>query len=305
MQNQTPTTVIDGKSISNELINRIADNVTQLKKRNITPGLAVVLVGNDAASQVYVRNKVIKSEFVGLHSVEIRLPENIDEETVIKHIDELNADNAINGILVQLPLPKGLNEDRVINRIHHEKDVDGFHIINVGKLSKGKECIVPCTPLGSLILLKQIFPNLSGKVAAVVGRSNIVGKPMYNLLLQNNCTILSVHSHTQNPQQICKQADIVVAAVGKSKLIKKSWLNPGAVVIDVGINADISAEGKRKLSGDVDYDEVFSTVQAITPVPGGVGPMTIACLLFNCLHCTYRSNGLDMSELEGIISQLL
>lgn len=277
-------TLIDGKKIADDLLAQVAQDVQTFKKQHdITPALAVVLVGEDPASQVYVRNKIAKAEASGIRSIEHRLSEDTTQAELESLIDNLNADADVHGILVQLPLPKHLDEDIVINRIAAEKDVDGFHPDNVAALAIGSPKIVPCTPQGCMMMLEQTLgEDLSGKHAVVIGRSNIVGKPMAALLLQANCTVTIVHSRTQNIAELCRQADIIVAAVGVAQLVKADWVKPGAAVIDVGINV-IYPDGKRKLVGDVDFADVETVAGAITPVPGGVGPMTIANLLKNTL----------------------
>jgi methylenetetrahydrofolate dehydrogenase (NADP+) / methenyltetrahydrofolate cyclohydrolase len=277
------TVIIDGKTLADEIVQNVAQEVSAFKLKNkVTPGLAVVLVGGDPASGVYVRNKIKRTEQAGFRSIAHYLPTATTQQQLDELIDQLNQDNSIHGILVQLPLPAHLSESRVIEAISPAKDVDGFHPENVGKLVTGQQALVPCTPLGCMIMLKRHIADLSGKHAVVIGRSNIVGKPIANLLLQSDCTVTVVHSRTQNIEEICRSADILVAAVGQPLMIKENWIKLGAVVIDVGINQTSSA-GKRKLVGDVDYDAVFSKVSAITPVPGGVGPMTIACLMQNTL----------------------
>jgi methylenetetrahydrofolate dehydrogenase (NADP+)/methenyltetrahydrofolate cyclohydrolase len=274
---------IDGKALADEIVQNVAKEVSVFKlKHQITPGLAVVLVGEDPASAVYVRNKIKRTEQAGLKSIEHYLPADTTQEVLDDLIDTLNSDESVHGILVQLPLPSHLSERRVLEEISPLKDVDGFHPENVGKLSTGQQSLIPCTPLGCMIMLERQMGDLSGKKAVVVGRSNIVGKPMASLLLKANCTVTIVHSRTKDIEATCAEADILIAAVGQPKLITESWIKPGAVVIDVGINA-IDIDGKRKLVGDVDYDSVLSKVSAITPVPGGVGPMTIACLMQNTL----------------------
>ncbi|MCB5160743.1 bifunctional methylenetetrahydrofolate dehydrogenase/methenyltetrahydrofolate cyclohydrolase FolD [Marinomonas algarum] len=274
---------IDGKALADEIVQSVADKVTLFKQKHaITPGLAVVLVGDDPASGVYVRNKIKRSEQAGLRSIEHRLSAEVSQAELDALIDALNQDSSVHGILVQLPLPSHLSDKKVIESISPAKDVDGFHPTNVGRLVTGEADLIPCTPLGCMMMLERQFVDLSGKHAVVIGRSNIVGKPMASLLLQANCTVTVVHSRTQNIEALCREADILVAAVGKPLFVKESWVKPGAVVIDVGINA-IDKEVKRKLVGDVDYDAVFPHVSAITPVPGGVGPMTIACLMQNTL----------------------
>ena len=283
--------LIDGKQVSQQVIDEVAHEVTAfVSEYGFAPGLAVVLVGEDPASQVYVRNKVKRAEEVGMNSIEHKLPIDCSQDTLNKLIDELNANPAVHGILVQLPLPEHLNEEEVIEAISPEKDVDGFHPLNVGALACGEATLVPCTPLGCMIMLKRQCGDLSGKNAVVIGRSNIVGKPMAALLLQANCTVTIVHSRTQNIEAICAQADIVVAAIGRPEFVDASWIKPGAIVIDVGINA-IEREGRRKLVGDVDFAAVEPIAEAITPVPGGVGPMTIACLMKNTLTAANALEG--------------
>lgn len=282
------THVIDGKELSNKVLAEVASEVDRIRTlHGIVPTLAVVLVGEDPASQVYVRNKIKRAEEVGMGSVSHRIDAECTQNDLNNLIDSLNTDPHIHGILVQLPLPKHLNEDEVIASINPAKDVDGFHPLNVGSLVAGRESLVPCTPQGCMIMLRQVHPNLSGKSAVVVGRSNIVGKPMAALLLQENCTVTIAHSRTQDIEAVCRNADIVVAAAGRAKLINSDWIKPGATVIDVGINA-IEMDGKRKLMGDVDFESVAPIADAISPVPGGVGPMTIACLLLNTTRAAKR-----------------
>lgn len=276
--------LIDGKAIAFQMLDEVKTEVTQLNALGIVPCLAVVLVGDDPASHVYVKNKVEKANLVGIRSLEFRFDTNLDEQTLLEKIDALNADPLVHGILVQLPLPSQMNESRILERIEPKKDVDGFHSENVGGLSQGRDVLTPCTPTGCIRLLKDtIGQDLSGLHAVVIGRSNIVGKPMAALLLKENCTVTVVHSHTRNIQQVCQQADIIVAAIGRAKMIDDSYLAEGAVVIDVGINR-ITENGKSRLVGDVDFDQVLSKVSAITPVPGGVGPMTIAYLMKNTVQ---------------------
>jgi len=285
---------IDGKQLADEIVEEVSKEVADFTaKYNVVPGLAVVLVGADPASSVYVRNKVKRATQAGLNSIEHYLPADVDQETLDDLIVSLNQDDSVHGILVQLPLPSHLSESRIIEAIAPEKDVDGFHPINVGKLSTGQQSLIPCTPLGCMIMLERQLGDLSGKKAVVVGRSNIVGKPMANLLLKANCTVTVVHSRTKDIEATCAEADILIAAVGQPKLITESWVKSGAVVIDVGINA-IDTDGKRKLVGDVDYDSVFQKVSAITPVPGGVGPMTIACLMKNTLTAAQHQLGVSL-----------
>ena len=288
--------IIDGKAFSQTLREKIKDHVTVIKESaNITPGLAVVLVGENPASQVYVKNKGIQTKNAGMNSFEHRLEEDVSEKVLLDLIEQLNQDPTVHGILCQLPLPKHLNENLVINSIDPNKDVDGFHISNVGLLNTGQKSMVPCTPLGCLMLLREYVGDLSGKKATVIGRSNIVGKPMFNLLLRENCTVTVVHSRTKNIEEICKSSDILVAAVGRPKFVKGHWVKSGAVIIDVGINrVSITENGieKSKLVGDVDFEATKDTALAITPVPGGVGPMTIACLLANTLVACCRTHNL-------------
>lgn len=293
--------IIDGKAFAADVRGKVAEKVAELKEgHGITPGLAVVLVGEDPASQVYVRSKGKQTIEVGMNSYEHKLDASTSEEDLLALIDKLNNDPAVNGILVQLPLPDHLNEDLVINSIDPAKDVDGFHISNVGLLATGQKAMVPCTPLGCLMLLRDHFGSLSGKDAVVIGRSNIVGKPMAQLLLRDSCTVTIAHSRTKDIEEVVKRADIVVAAVGRPEMVTGDWIKPGAVIIDVGINRLPPAEegAKGKLVGDVDFASASEVAGAITPVPGGVGPMTIACLLANTLTATCRANGLP--EPEGL-----
>ncbi len=290
--------VIDGKAFAAKVRAQVADQVAKLKEENgITPGLAVVLVGEDPASQVYVRSKGKMTVEVGMNSYEHKLDAETAEEDLLALIDKLNNDPAVHGILVQLPLPKHLNEDLVINSIDPAKDVDGFHISNVGLLGTGQKSMVPCTPLGCLMMLRDYHGSLSGMDAVVIGRSNIVGKPMAQLLLGDSCTVTIAHSRTKDLPDVVRRADIVVAAVGRPEMVPGDWIKEGATVIDVGINR-IERDGKKKLVGDVDYASAAERAGAITPVPGGVGPMTIACLLANTLTAACRANGLP--EPEGL-----
>ncbi|WP_050603176.1 bifunctional methylenetetrahydrofolate dehydrogenase/methenyltetrahydrofolate cyclohydrolase FolD [Ruegeria sp. 6PALISEP08] len=290
--------VIDGKAFAAKVRGQVADQVAKLKEENgITPGLAVVLVGEDPASQVYVRSKGKMTVEVGMNSYEHKLDVETSEEDLLALIDKLNNAPAVHGILVQLPLPKHLNEDLVINSIDPAKDVDGFHISNVGLLGTGQKSMVPCTPLGCLMMLRDHNGSLSGMDAVVIGRSNIVGKPMAQLLLGDSCTVTIAHSRTKDLPDVVRRADIVVAAVGRPEMVPGDWIKEGATVIDVGINR-IERDGKNKLVGDVDYASAAERAGAITPVPGGVGPMTIACLLANTLTACCRSNGLP--EPEGL-----
>ncbi|MFK7853455.1 MAG: bifunctional methylenetetrahydrofolate dehydrogenase/methenyltetrahydrofolate cyclohydrolase FolD [Granulosicoccus sp.] len=286
-------TIIDGKATAQSLRDELAETVAQLKiDHDLTPGLAVVLVGEDPASQVYVRNKAKQTVEVGMQSFEHRLDVDTDESTLLALIDKLNNDDAVHGILVQLPLPKHIDEAKVINSVSHDKDVDGFHLVNVGRLNTDGGGVVPCTPLGCLMMLKSQLGDLSGLNAVIVGRSNIVGKPMAALLLQANCTVTIAHSRTQDLQGICSRADILVAAVGRPEMVPGSWVKPGATVIDVGINR-IEVDGKNRLVGDVDYESCSAVAGAITPVPGGVGPMTIACLLHNTVQQAKRQRAIS------------
>ncbi|WP_170473680.1 bifunctional methylenetetrahydrofolate dehydrogenase/methenyltetrahydrofolate cyclohydrolase FolD [Ruegeria arenilitoris] len=290
--------VIDGKAFAARVRAQVADQVARLKEENgIIPGLAVVLVGEDPASQVYVRSKGKQTVEVGMNSYEHKLDADTSEEDLLTLIDKLNKDPAVHGILVQLPLPKHLNEDLVINSIDPAKDVDGFHISNVGLLGTGQKSMVPCTPLGCLMMLRDYHGSLSGMNAVVIGRSNIVGKPMAQLLLGDSCTVTIAHSRTKDLPDVVRRADIVVAAVGRLEMVPGDWIKEGATVIDVGINR-IERDGKNKLVGDVDYASAVERAGAITPVPGGVGPMTIACLLANTLTACCRANGLP--EPEGL-----
>ncbi|MEY8097049.1 bifunctional methylenetetrahydrofolate dehydrogenase/methenyltetrahydrofolate cyclohydrolase FolD [Falsihalocynthiibacter sp. S25ZX9] len=295
-------TLIDGKAFAAKVRQKVATHVTRLRDENgITPGLAVVLVGEDAASQVYVRAKGKMTTEVGMNSFEHKLEADTSEGDLLALIAKLNADPSVNGILVQLPLPAHLNEDLVVNSIDPAKDVDGFHISNVGRLGTGQKSMVPCTPLGCLMMLREFHGTLSGLNAVVIGRSNIVGKPMASLLLGDSCTVTIAHSRTKDLPSVVRAADIVVAAVGRPAMVTGDWIKKGATVIDVGINripAPEKGEGKTRLVGDVDFASVKEVAGAITPVPGGVGPMTIACLLANTLTATCRANGL--AEPEGL-----
>ena len=291
--------IIDGKAFAATVREKVAGHVARLKKdHGITPGLAVVLVGEDPASQVYVRSKGKQTLEVGMKSVEHKLDADTSQEKLLEVIDRLNRDPDIHGILVQLPLPKHLDEDLVINTINPAKDVDGFHISNVGLLSTGQKSMVPCTPLGCLMMLRAHHGSLSGMDAVVIGRSNIVGKPMAQLLLGDSCTVTIAHSRTKDLAAVVKRADIVVAAVGRPKMVPGDWIKPGATVIDVGINRIDKPDGGTRLVGDVDFDSCVAVAGAITPVPGGVGPMTIACLLANTVTACCRANGL--AEPEGL-----
>lgn len=290
--------IIDGKAFAASVREKVTGHVNRLKEENgITPGLAVVLVGEDPASQVYVRSKGKQTVEVGMNSFEHKLDVDTPETELLALIDKLNNDRDVHGILVQLPLPDHMNADKVINAIAPEKDVDGFHISNVGLLGTGQKSMVPCTPLGSLMMLRDHLGSLSGKDAVVIGRSNIVGKPMAQLLLGESCTVTIAHSRTKDLPDVVRRADIVIAAVGRPEMVPGDWIKPGATVIDVGINR-IERGGKNILVGDVDFASAKDVAGAITPVPGGVGPMTIACLLANTVTACCRANGL--SEPEGL-----
>jgi len=281
--------IIDGKAFAAQLRARVAEGVAQAKTQHgFTPGLAVVLVGDDPASEVYVRNKKKMTVEVGMHSFDYHLPVSSTRAEILAKVQELNANPDVDGILVQLPLPRKEDENIVIDAIDPAKDVDGFHVINTGLLATGQDGLVPCTPLGCLMLLKDRLGDLAGKHAVVIGRSNIVGKPMAALLLNESCTVTTVHSKTKEIEAITCQADILVAAVGRANMVKAGWVKPGATVIDVGINR--GEDGK--LVGDVDFDAVKEVAGAITPVPGGVGPMTIACLLHNTLKAACARRGM-------------
>ncbi|MDA0780923.1 MAG: bifunctional methylenetetrahydrofolate dehydrogenase/methenyltetrahydrofolate cyclohydrolase FolD [Rickettsiales bacterium] len=283
--------IIDGKVFAQEIRSQVQKQVSQLKEQhNITPGLAVILVGEDPASQVYVRNKGKQTVEVGMNSFEFKLPSSVSQEELVKKIEELNKDPKVNGILVQLPLPSHIEENAVINSIDPAKDVDGFHVINAGRLATGQDATVPCTPLGCILMLKDTLGDLTGLHAVIIGRSNIVGKPMARLLLKENCTVTMTHSRTKDLEAECRKADIVVAAVGVEGIVRGEWIKPGATVIDVGINRVEASDGKYKLVGDVNFNEVSKVAAYITPVPGGVGPMTIACLLRNTLEVTLKQN---------------
>jgi methylenetetrahydrofolate dehydrogenase (NADP+) / methenyltetrahydrofolate cyclohydrolase len=277
--------IIDGKKVAADLRSQLKKTVDELKsKYNTVPGLTVILVGEDAPSKIYVKNKEKSAIEVGLNSEVIKYPADLEEKTLLEKIRELNDDEKVSGILVQLPLPRHIDKRKVIETIAHEKDVDGFHPMNVGNLSSGYDSSIPCTPFGCSLLIKQVEKNLSGKHAVVIGRSNLNGKPMTQLLLKENCTVTITHSRTKDLKKECLRADIIIAAVGIPKLVKGDWVKKGAIVIDVGINKTDTG-----LVGDVDFDEVFKVAKAITPVPGGVGPMTIACLLNNTVECFKKS----------------
>ena len=293
--------IIDGKAFATEVRARVAQQVAAMKADHaITPGLAVVLVGEDPASQIYVRSKGEKTREVGMNSFEYKLPAEVPEAELYALIDRLNADPAVHGILCQFPVPKHLSERDIIARISPEKDVDGLSVINAGRLATGQKAMVSCTPLGCLMMLRAERGSLSGLDAVVIGRSNLVGKPMGQLLLRDSCTVTMTHSRTRDLAGVVRRADIVVAAVGVPEMVKGDWIKPGATVIDVGMNRLPPDEvgGKGRLVGDVDFAAAAAVAGAITPVPGGVGPMTIACLLANTLTATCRANGL--AEPEGL-----
>lgn len=284
---------IDGKAIAAKVRADVAADVARLKAQHgFVPGLAVVLVGEDPASKVYVRNKAEQTVEVGMQSFEYKLDENTSEQALLDLVAKLNADPAVNGILVQMPVPKHIDANKVLELIDPLKDVDGFHPMNVGRLSIGERALAPCTPVGSIILAKSVKHDLSGLDAVVVGRSNIVGKPMAQLLLRENCTVTIAHSRTKDLPEVVRRADLVVAAIGKPEFVKGDWIKPGAIVIDVGINRVPKDDGKTKLVGDVDYASAAKVASAITPVPGGVGPMTIACLLKNTVEAALMQRGL-------------
>ena len=293
--------IIDGKQHAINLRERIriaTDNL--ISEYGITPGLAVVLVGNDPASEIYVRNKGIQTKEAGMESLEFRLTEDTSEENLLKKVKDLNENESVNGILVQFPVPNHMSQQRIIETILPSKDVDGLHPVNAGYLASGLKGMVPCTPQGSALLIKETLGDLSGLHAVVVGRSNLVGKPIAQLLLKENCTVTVCHSRTKNLKEVCLSADILVAAVGIPELVKGDWVSPGTTIIDVGINrldAPEKGPGKTKLVGDVDYDGAIKNATSITPVPGGVGPMTIACLLLNTLIATCEQNNIEFSKL--------
>ncbi len=292
-------TTIDGKAIAGELRGRIAGEVARLKTAHgITPGLAVVLVGKNPASEVYVRNKSKAVTDAGMISIDRHLPESVSEAELLALIDALNNDPAVNGILVQLPLPPQIDSQKVIAAIDPDKDVDGFHPLNVGRLGSGLPALVPCTPLGCVILAKKAKASLAGLEAVVIGRSNIVGKPVAQLLLAENATVTIAHSRTRDLAAVCRRADVLIAAIGKPEFVRADWIKPGATVIDVGINRVDAGSGKTKIVGDVAYAEASTVAGAITPVPGGVGPMTIACLILNTLRATCAQNGLPAPKLD-------
>ncbi len=289
--------VIDGKQFAADLRGRIAIAIAGLKsEHDLVPGLAVVLVGEDPASQVYVRNKAKQTVEVGMKSVEHKLDAATSEADVLAVVEQLNNDPTIHGILVQLPLPDHIDANKVINSINPDKDVDGFHVINTGRLATGQDSLVPCTPVGSIMLAKDALGSLSGLEAVVIGRSNIVGKPVAQLLLQENCTVTIAHSRTKDLPAVVRRADLVIAAVGRAEMVKGDWLKPGACVIDVGINR-IERDGKTRIVGDCDYEDCAKVAGSITPVPGGVGPMTIACLLHNTVRAACAIRGIPVPQM--------
>jgi methylenetetrahydrofolate dehydrogenase (NADP+)/methenyltetrahydrofolate cyclohydrolase len=293
--------IIDGKAYAEGLRARITRAVSSLSPQGVMPGLAVVIVGEDPASQLYVKNKARQTVEVGMRSFEHKLPASINEAELLALVAQLNADPAVDGILVQLPLPKQIDAQKVIEAIDPAKDVDGFHPINAGKLMTGVPGLVSCTPLGCLLLARSVRRDLAGLDAVVVGRSNIVGKPMAQLLIAQSCTVTVAHSRTKDLAEVCRRADILVAAVGRPEMVRGDWVKPGAIVIDVGINRvpnPAAGEGKTKVVGDVAYDEAARVASAITPVPGGVGPMTIACLLRNTLEAACLRRGIPMPAVD-------
>ena len=291
--------IIDGKARAAALRARVAEAAARLREEHeLVPGLAAVLVGEDPASQVYVRNKNRQTVEAGMNSLGRTLPAETSERALLDVVEELNADPSVHGILVQLPLPDHVRASAVIDSIDPDKDVDGFHLQNVGRLATGREGLVPCTPLGCMMLLEDSLDDLTGREAVIVGRSNIVGKPMAQLLLGANCTVTVAHSRTRNLPDVCRRADILIAAVGRARMIGGDWIKPGATVIDVGINrVPGDEEGRTRLVGDVDFEAAVKVAGAITPVPGGVGPMTIACLLRNTLVAACRQNGLEAPDI--------
>jgi methylenetetrahydrofolate dehydrogenase (NADP+)/methenyltetrahydrofolate cyclohydrolase len=292
--------IIDGKARADALRAQVADATRLLgQKHGLVPGLAVVLVGENPASQVYVRNKAKMTVEAGMHSVEHRLPETTSEGELLALVAGLNADPAIHGILVQLPLPKQIDAQKVLSAIDPAKDVDGFHPMNAGRLATGLPALAPCTPVGCIILAKSVHASLEGMEAVVIGRSNIVGKPLLQLLLNENATVTVAHSRTRNLPEVCRRGDLVFAAVGRAQFVRGDWIKPGATVIDVGINRIPRDDGKSRIVGDVAYDEAAAVAGAITPVPGGVGPMTIACLLLNTVRAACALSGVPTPEIEG------
>ncbi len=290
--------IIDGKALAAEVRAKVAQAVAGLRvAHGLAPGLAVVLVGENPASQVYVRSKKKQTVETGMVSIDHTLPAETTEAELLALVDRLNADPKVHGILVQLPLPDQIDADKVLERVDPAKDVDGFHPMNAGRLSTGQPALVPCTPVGSVMLAKRAHADLTGFDAVIIGRSNIVGKPVAQLLLRENCTVTIAHSRTRDLPGVTRRADVVIAAVGRPQMVKGDWIKPGATVIDVGINRIETGEGKSRLVGDVDFDEAVRVAGAITPVPGGVGPMTIACLLRNTVQAACAIEGVDMPEI--------
>jgi methylenetetrahydrofolate dehydrogenase (NADP+)/methenyltetrahydrofolate cyclohydrolase len=285
--------IIDGKALATKVRNEVSKAVLELNKEGITPGLATVIVGNDPASTVYVKNKGKFAKEVGIKSLQYSLSESVSQEDLLKLINDLNVNNDVDGILVQLPLPKQIKSEIILDAIDPSKDVDGFNIVNAANIYLNREGVIPCTPLGCLIMLRSINESLKGMNAVIIGRSNIVGKPMAQLLLNEDCTVTTVHSKSNNIEKIVKEADIIIAAVGIPNLVNENWVKKGAIVIDVGINR-INYENKTKLVGDVDFNAVQPLASYITPVPGGVGPMTIACLLMNTVFQCSRKNKISL-----------
>lgn len=306
MSDSVPARIIDGKAFASGLVDRVAAAAERLRgKTGVRPGLAAVIVGDDPASRIYVKSKGERAEAAGFHSETVRLPEETTQAELLAVVERLNGDRAIHGILVQLPLPPQIGADAVLAAIDPDKDVDGFHVVNAGRLATGGRGLVPCTPLGCLMLLKHELGDLSGLEAVVVGRSNIVGKPMVQLLLGESCTVTVAHSRTRDLPEVCRRADILVAAVGRPEMVRGDWIKPGATVIDVGINRVPSkdparaAEGKTRVVGDVAFDEAAAVAGAITPVPGGVGPMTIAVLLANTYAAACAAAGVAAEPLDA------
>ncbi|HZS63023.1 MAG TPA: bifunctional methylenetetrahydrofolate dehydrogenase/methenyltetrahydrofolate cyclohydrolase FolD [Xanthobacteraceae bacterium] len=284
--------IIDGKKTAEELRINVADEVSRIAPRNVVPGLAVVLVGHDPASEVYVRSKTRAVAAAGMHAFDRKLPDDVSEARLLEEIARLNADPAVHGILVQLPLPPQIDPHKVIAAIDPDKDVDGFHPLNAGRLARGLPGLFPCTPLACIILAKSVRPSLAGLESVVVGRSNIVGKPVAQLLLNEDTTVTIAHHLTRDLPEVCRRGDVLVVATGNAGLVRGDWIKPGAIVIDVGINRIVGADGKPRIVGDVVYEEALAVAGAITPVPGGVGPMTIACLLANTLQAAKRAAGI-------------
>ncbi len=299
-QTQNSAQVIDGKSFSQKLRRQVAEQVASIKsKYSLTPGLAVVLVGEDPASQVYVRNKGKQTREAGMEAFDFHLPVNTSHDQVVRQVQDLNGDDRVNGILVQLPLPPQVDGSAIINIIDPAKDVDGFHVVNAGRLATGLPAMIPCTPLGCLTMLKETLGDLSGRRALILGRSNIVGKPMASLLVQESCTVTVAHSRTKGLKDECRRADILIAAVGKPEMVRGDWIKKGATVIDVGINRVDVPGDKSRLVGDVCFPEAVKVAGAITPVPGGVGPMTIACLLSNTVTAACLQNKISVPQATG------